>query len=71
MLFGRPQTVDGAIRGLLAAVADLENVIEVQHSKVEVRKAEIARLDGEMKVAANEANRAQSILVKLRQITEG
>lgn len=65
----KPKTVDAAIAPLLRAVSDLEGVSELCFDKIEANKGTIARLETESVAALKEQDRATSVLMALRGIT--
>jgi hypothetical protein len=70
-MFGaRPTTVDGAIKGLLTAVSNLDFVIEAATARVGANRSEISRLEGRVLADEAEVKRASAIAGKLRAITE-
>lgn len=70
MFFKRlPTTVDAAIAPLLRAVSDLEGVSELCFNKIEANNGLIARLEVQNTAALSEQERATSVLLALRGIT--
>ncbi len=65
----KPKTVDAAIAPLLKAVSGLEGVAELCFTKIEANKATIARLAVQNAAALKEQERATSVLMALRSIT--
>ena len=68
MLFGN--TVDNAIKGLLKAQTNLENVAVAHAHEADALNERAAGLIDKANTAMNEAERAQRVLGKLREITE-
>lgn len=69
MFFNKPTTVDAAIAPLLKAVSDLEAVSALCFDKIEVNKGKIAALQTQNVAAREEGDRATSVLLALRVIT--
>jgi len=65
----KPTTVDAAIAPLLKAVRDLEGVSELCFNKIETNKSRIALLQTQNVNARLEQDRATSVLMALRGIT--
>ena len=70
MFNSRPTTVAGVIAGFTKAVTDLEHVITAQEERAGFARRQIEMATTELAEAETEANKAESILAKLKELVE-